>query len=401
MTRRCGFALALLLAGLPGLAQENPAPGPVHSATDRAYVGINYSPDGTQLAVSGSEFVQILDTSRHRPVEHLKFRGLVDEAVFDPKTRALVIRGKLIDTLWLDTDDWSRMKVSSRRGGPTIPWRTDNGAWTVPGHRLMAYAEYPLGSCPAAWSADARWLAVANSREGIRICDTAAVWTKPREVVEYPDFSEGLLEHANALLFHPRYLFVGEEHGFITPLALRQWMDLASLKLEEQQTFKRSLTKADHAAYRRHEGHVTSLSMTPDGNTVVSAGQDGKVCVWTLDELVSPTTATPEWTVSGHYAALDREGRLLVVAEKDGIRGYDLERRRERFWWPVEPRTGLVVRLRVNPNGGSVASISCTCEDCVPRKGDDVTLASYKTKPKRVHQHGGALQIWTLPGETQ
>jgi hypothetical protein len=137
--------------------------------------------------------------------------------------------------------------------------------------------------------------------------------------------------------------------------------------------------------------------MTPDGLTLVSAGLDERVCVWTLDQLVAPASATPEWTVKGHYAALDRDGRLLIVAEEKGIRGYDLERRKELFWIPVEPKTGRLVRLRMNPNGTSLASISCVCEDCVPRKGDDISLASYKPRPRRVHQHGGALQVWSNP----
>lgn len=401
----------LLLSGLPVLAQENPAPAPLYAATDRAYVGINYSPDGTQLALSGNEFLQILETGPLKPVAEQKFRGLVDEAVFDPKTRTLVIRGKLIDTLLLETDTWTQMKFQIRRGGPTysaspgmepVPLYTGNGApydhtkWS--GARWLKFAEYPVGSCPGAWSADGRWLAIANGHEGVRICDTTAVWSKTHERVDYPDFSEGLIEHANALLFHRRYLFVGEEHGTITPLAMKQWEDLAGLGPNDPPFFKRSVTKDDHRAYRRHASHVTSLSMTPDGLTIVSAGLDEKVCVWSTDELVAPSVATPEWTVDGHYAALDRDGRVLVVAEEKGIRGYDLERRKETFWFPTDPRLGRIVRLRVNPNGTSFASIHCICEDCVPRKGDDVSLASYKTRPKRVHQHGGALQIWTLPG---
>jgi WD40 repeat protein len=407
MTRVCPLALGLvLLFGIDGRAQENPRPAPLYSAADRAYVGINYSPDGTQLAVSGNEFVQVLDGATLRPVESLKFRGLVDEAVFDPKMRVLVVRGKLIDTLLLDTDTWTGMKLRSRRGGPTfsanpgmepVPGLTENGPWNGSAERWLKFAEYPLGSCPAAWSADGRWLALANGHEGVRICDTASVWTRSREIVEYPDFSEGLLQHANALVFHRRYLFVGEEHGTITPLALHQWEDLATLRPYEAGTFRKSVTRADHDAFRRHHAHITSLSMTPDGLTIVSAGLDEKVCVWTLDELVAPAPATPEWSVAGHYAALDRDGHRLFVAEEKGIRIYDLEHRRELAWIPVEPRTGRLVRLRVNPTGASVASISCACDDCVPRKGDDVSVASYKSRPKRVHQHGGTLQVWSLP----
>lgn len=397
------IALTLMLMCVQ--AQEKP----VYSATDRVYVGINYSPDGTELAVSGNEFVDVLDAGKYRVSDHLQFRGLVDEAVFDPKMRTLVIRGKLIDTLFLDTSGWERMKLLVRRGGPTHEaspgldstatlsngYSGPSSTWSA--QRWLKFAEYPVGSCPAAWSSDGRWLAVANGHIGVRICDTTTVWTRQHEIVEYPDFSGGLVEHANALLFHRRYLFVGEEHGAITPLPLRQWEDLAGLGAREEPVFKASVIKRDHEAYRRHAGHITSLSMTPDGLTFVSGALDEKVSLWTLDQLVAPAAATPEWTVKGHYAALDREGRLLAVAEDGGIRGYDLERRRELFWIPVDPRTGRVVRLRWNPNGSALAAISCVCEYCVPRKGDDVSLASYKPKPRRVHQHGGALQIWSMP----
>jgi hypothetical protein len=58
---------------------------------------------------------------------------------------------------------------------------------------------------------------------------------------------------------------------------------------------------------------------------------------------------------------------------------------------------GRIVRFRINPNGPELAVIYCVCEEYVPRKGDDISVAGYKPKPRRVHHHGGSLQVWSLP----
>ena len=415
------LTLACLILGTRSTpAQDKAKASPEFSAEDRVYVGLTFSPDGTKIAASGEGFVAIWDTDAFKLFKEFKLRGLIDEVLFDPQMRIMIARGKAMDTGIWDVTTWIQAKYQAKPGitefhtrplmasfgdavaamnnGPTkgAPTWGDarSGSWSA--DRLLRWAEYPVGSCPASFDPNGTWLALSNGQKGIRLWDMNPYWPRRTEVREYPDFAEGRLEHANALAFHKRYLLLGEENGYITPMALQRWEDLRPASRSGDPSHGPSVTEPDHLAFRRHAGHVTSLSLSPDGHFCVSAGMDENVCTWGIDQLVASTPAKPEWTVSGHYAALSSDGRQLAVAEDKGVRLYDFPGRLPTGWIAAEPKSGRVVRLRFNPTGTALAVISCRCEECVPRKGGDVSLASYKLGHARVHQHGGKLEVWNL-----
>lgn len=425
MNRRSVVVLVLglgILGSSRAGAQDKGKISPKFTSTDRGFVGINFTPDGSSLAVCGEGFAEILDLATLKTSKSFKLRGLIDEVAFDPAMRVMVARGKAVDTMLMDTETWIQVKARVKLPVGTFetrPWlaglppagasvdgpsarlmsngvQTNSDAWSA--DRWVRFAENPLGSCPAAFSADGRWLALANGQKGIRLWDMTSYWRR-KDILEFPDFAEGRLEHANALAFHARYLILGEENGYVTPLVLQRWEAQAAGTLDP--STGPSVTRRDHDAFRRHSGHVTSVSFSPDGLRCFSAGLDEKVCAWSLDQIVSPNPAKPEWTVPGHYALLAPDGAQLAVAEEKGIRIYDVARRALSGWIPTDPKAGRLVRLRFNPTGSLLASVSCACEDCVPRKGDDVSLASYKNRPRRVHQHGGRLDIWAFPPEAK
>lgn len=397
MSNTLWIAVFVIGGNIPCLAQEKPQAKPLISASDRSYVGINFSPDGKLLVTSGESFIAVFDTGSFKSERELRERGLVDEVVFDPDSRVLLARGSRIDTIILDAARWTPVRVR-REGGPPA----NETALCMYKYKLYTHNE----SCPAAFSTDGRWCALADGHKGFRLWDMRNLWNKPPEVTEFEDYGDDRLEHVNAFVFHERYLLLGEERGYITPLPLRVWEGLkkgeaAGLMLRStgSEPSAPSVSRSDHDSFRRHRGHVTSLSLTPDQTACISAGLDGKVCAWTFDRLIAPGPTAPQWSVPGTYAVLSADGRWLAVAEEKGTRVYEVSTRQTFLWLPSDPREGRIVRLRFDPFHRFLATISCACWECVPQNNKDGVLSGFTPKVKRVHQHGGSLNVWVMPPE--
>jgi WD40 repeat protein/predicted Ser/Thr protein kinase len=78
------------------------------------------------------------------------------------------------------------------------------------------------------------------------------------------------------------------------------------------------------ATFRDGEGEVTGLSFSPDGRRLYTAGQDGDVRVWSTGPVRQEATlgwgGTPVQDLS-----LSADGRLIAVAEEQGIAVWDVQ----------------------------------------------------------------------------
>jgi WD40 repeat protein/serine/threonine protein kinase/Flp pilus assembly protein TadD len=86
-----------------------------------------------------------------------------------------------------------------------------------------------------------------------------------------------------------------------------------------------------------HEGAVNDARFSPDGSTLLTAGEDGKVHLWnseTGQELVEPPLSAPSPVV---FAVFSRDGRRIAASCRDG----------SALIWDIAPPRSAALVLRV------------------------------------------------------
>lgn len=108
----------------------------------------------------------------------------------------------------------------------------------------------------------------------------------------------------------------------------------------------------------KQQGHyfdMNTLAYTPDGQTIATGGDDGKVKVWSLHNGFCFVTFT-EHTASISHVAFAKQGSVLFSASLDGtVRAFDLIRYRN-FRTFTSPSPAQFSSLAVDPSGEVVAA---------------------------------------------
>lgn len=108
----------------------------------------------------------------------------------------------------------------------------------------------------------------------------------------------------------------------------------------------------------RQQGHdfeVSSIDFTPDGGTLVSGGEDGKVKLWGVSSGFNYATFV-EHTAPVTAVVASRSGSFVLSASKDGtVRAFDLIRYRQ-FRIFTTPTPAQLVSLALDPSGELVVS---------------------------------------------
>jgi telomerase protein component 1 len=103
-----------------------------------------------------------------------------------------------------------------------------------------------------------------------------------------------------------------------------------------------------------HTGFVLCVCVTPDGNTVVSGGQDKTIRVWNINRRDS------SFVLKGHTGevysiCITPDGNTVVSGSADGtVRAWDLNRRDSSF--VLKGHTGEVHSVCITPDGNTVVS---------------------------------------------
>jgi WD40 repeat protein len=163
---------------------------------------------------------------------------------------------------------------------------------------------------------------------------------------------------------------------------------------------------------RGHDALVTSLAFTPDGQMLASGSFDKQVIVWNM------TTATPRANLKGHakeiYSiTLTPDGRALVTAGKGGpVKTWDLVTGNE--CWSVVDQLILAGGVAVAPDGKTLAVTrdeDVSCWDISTRQlrwtgatGQVLRMATFSPDSKTVATigDGGMIRLWdTATGEVR
>ena len=368
----------------------------------------------------------MMDLGTRKIVKQEVQRDLVDEVLFHPGGRLLVTRSKGPDTVIRNAADLSPYKFAV-----DVPYSI---LWDA----LLA----PRGSCPAAFDADGRRVALVNGSRGFKAWSLDHFEEKRRYVLELSfdalpldaatnaEWRRGrgapllLLNHATALRFEGERLWLGLEDGFLVavhpnllqpltdPIDDEKWGSGNGVKKPDTVNAARphavqSLEKA--RTFRPHDGDITSILVVAGDRGLVTAGLDGKVLIWKIQDILDRRLPKndleklkeplPLETLEGHFAAVSKDGRTLAVAEPKGVRCYDLASLKPISWTPTDPKLGMPARVKFSPDGSLLAVTLCPCSVCSKA---DVIYTMGKPKMKS-HHHGGSLVTYktaSAPGGT-
>jgi len=244
-------------------------------AHTEAVIDLDFSPDGAHLISAGSDdSVLVWDLASEAPPRHLLEREGIASVVFSPDGRRLVVAFSI-----------------GEEGGALQLW--DPVAW-----RPLATLS---GKAPLAISPDGRLLAATGAAGSVMLRDLDRQRPLGRSLEKAGD--------PQSLVFvGDRLLVAGGRDE-----SLRIWdLDSTSLK---------------HDPIPTAQGAVQALAAHPDGRRLASAGTDGRILLWDLEE----NPSEPLQAFAGHeapVAALDFSAdgtRLVSGGFDDALRLWDVE----------------------------------------------------------------------------
>jgi WD40 repeat protein len=106
-----------------------------------------------------------------------------------------------------------------------------------------------------------------------------------------------------------------------------------------------------------HTGRIMSITYSPDGRTLVSAGLDGMTKFWDVVEMKEVATLPVEAPVTS--VDLRYDGALLASSHRDGtVRLWDVDSRTLQKAISVGPPNGAVLQTLFTPEGRHLATVN-------------------------------------------
>jgi len=371
-------ALSLLLAASAARAQEEKSKTPplelAYSADDREHVAIRFSPDGRLLAAGGSGFIRLFsvpssDTDVWKEEKLLSQRGIVNDLRFTVSGRELVARSR--------DDGW-------------VVWDVAEGK------RAKYSVDDPVNGTGITNFITEGWLVLPKRHTGVELWQVGdALPRRNRSVMRVDVISASgvQLGRITGRAATEAELFLGDDDGYLIRTTVGSVLYGLLGDPRSPNAVARSARSID--AFKPHDGAVTSVILTPDHAFCATAGVDNKVHLWVTNQIPSPDAKTgrrpvvpkPKWTVPGYAVEMSRDGKLLAIAEPDGVGVYNVASGSRVSFNPTRDRKGLAVRVAFSPDGRRLAAVLCTCVQCRPGSAGFV-------KGKQFDDHGGTLFVW-------
>lgn len=385
MTRWVAGLAVLLTPSLAASQEPAKKPPPplkeVYVAADREYASFAYSSDSSRLAMGTDGGVRVLavaapDAVQGVEIKQLKHPGRVHDVFFEPQTKVLISRSRDQDVQVWDVEKWLPIKFAVE----------DRAAADFVSPALLAKGG----------DSDSAHLFLLNQARGLRVWSVDGLREKRRHVVQSDvrDWNGVSLGHITAIASVEKDLLIGDDQGYLSRLPNVRSVVQKTPDHEAERVLGRLFKTAESARiFRPHEKEITSIAMAAEAHRCLTAGRDGKVRLWNLDNvppctvLRNVTVVKPEWELDGRLTDLSRDGKMIAVSDDQGVGVYQAESGIALSWNPI-PK-GRIVRLGFSPHGKFLTAIVCRCMDCASGDG----IAAVRPR-RRQADHAGTLVMW-------
>ena len=253
---------------------------------DGAWEGLSFSEDGSRFAVGGSQPV-VLDARTHRVVARLP---AMDGRSIEP-LRLSADGRTLFAAVFVPPDRTAVRRFDATTGRPL-------GALRFVGRGIAPWALRFTSGGRVVTSRAGGPTTVRDARTLARVGELEQM---PRPLAQFPAGGD-----QTALSPDDRTLLLGGRDGSV------RFLDLATGKVR--------------AASGRHDGAVVRATISADGRTAVTAGEDRRVIVWNVERAVARET------LAGHagrdHRTRDQPRRRDALQRRQGRHGPDLGSRR-------------------------------------------------------------------------
>ena len=282
--------------------------------------GVAHSADGRYLAVGTAIGVWLYDAATSRPLALLPSDGVIYSVAFSLDGTLAAGTYRQIQLWDVETGERTGTLTHSERSQVTGLVFSPDGTFLASGatDHVIQLWDWETKRRIGSWEVEGsgRFLPVAFSPDGARLVagfddSTVRLWdvATRKEVATL----RGHIGHINSVSFSPDGAFLASAGSFSTASGA----DDLTIRLWDAATLE------EVGTLRGHEDRVMSLAFSRDGATLVSGSLDGTVRLWDVATRRSITTLNHGHRVT--TVSFSRDGATLVFGAEDGVWLRDME----------------------------------------------------------------------------